>query len=607
MPRVSPPRHDSAGSMTPIEAHTLLTDQRSMALLDDRGRIVWLCAPRIDSPALCCQLLDGPRAGYFGVVPQGDTTKPSVRYLDDSFVAETRWARATLVDYFDVSGGRAGEPAGHSTLVRVIRGEGTMELTFAPRPNYADGLSRIVPTTDGLVVEYAGSNDIQIVVEAPRIIWTIERTDRGYIARSKIHAAEQHPPVVVKLHVYEGAPPNTMEAPSEIRLRQATLDYWSGWLSSLDLPDSHRQTVRRSALVLKALTYESSGAIAAAATTSLPEGIGGVRNWDYRYAWPRDAAFAAQTLARLGSCQEGMRLLDWIGDRVSASGSARDLRPVYRVDGSSVGPDIPLEHLEGYGGSKPVRIGNSAAEQVQLDVFGPILQLALVLRRRGMTLTTTQLRTVRLLAEAITEIWDESDHGIWEVRSAKQHYLYSKGMAWVGLRCAHDLFDEVRWSVAANEVQREIIQRGWNSDLRAFTVAYGSQDLDAAVLKLASSGLFDTESERLIQTVAAISDRLRHGPTVYRYEMDDGLPGREGGFMVCASWLVDALLHTGQIDAAGALLDDLVNLSGPTGMFAEQYDPIGGHALGNVPQAYSHLGIIDNVSNFDAAVNRLKT
>ncbi|MEZ5165305.1 MAG: glycoside hydrolase family 15 protein [Acidimicrobiales bacterium] len=369
--------------------------------------------------------------------------------------------------------------------------------------------------------------------------------------------------------------------------------------------------VRRSALTLEALCHRPTGAILAAATTSLPEYIGGIRNWDYRYCWIRDAAWSANALARLGSIDEGMALLDWLLGVLSSHGVPPSrLSPLYTVEGHSLPAEATLGELSGYAGSRPVRIGNAADHQVQLDVFGPVLELIRTLGDLDAPLSVAHWRLVEDLVDAVGERWTEPDQGIWEIRSTPRHHTNSKVMCWVtvdrAVQVAGRVFGRTRpeWEGLRDDIAADVLAHGWNPAVGSFTTAYDGTDLDASVLAVGLYGLVAPDDPRFAATVAAVESALRVGDTLHRYRHDDGLPGEEGGFNLMTSWLIDAKILTGDLDGAAHLFGRYLELAGPTGLIAEEVDPRSGRGLGNFPQAYSHLGLINNALNLAAAFDR---
>jgi trehalose 6-phosphate phosphatase len=365
------------------------------------------------------------------------------------------------------------------------------------------------------------------------------------------------------------------------------------------MPSLHPHLVRRSALVIKAMCHGPSGAISAAATTSLPEHLGGVRNWDYRYCWPRDACLAAAALIRLGNTGHAMKLLDWLMAVVDECESPDRLRPLYTVTGRVLGPEAEISELSGYADSKPVRIGNAASNQVQLDVFGPIVDVVAMLVERGAPIPPDHWRLVQAMVNAVEARWREPDHGIWEIRGPLQHHVHSKVMCWMTVDRALSIGQQYlgrcpdSWHTLRNDIREEILARGYRKEVNAFTATYDDQEPDAAALWVGLSGLVPPADPRFIGTVEFVERTLRRGPTVYRYRHNDRLPGIEGGFNICTTWLIESLALIGRSDAAHQLFDEYTSLAGPTGLLSEECDPYSGRALGNHPQVYSHLGLIN--------------
>lgn len=582
----------AAGSAEPIERHALLSDLRTAALVTPEARVSWYCAPRLDSPALFADLLGGPAAGHFSISPAQGGKALGQRYLDGTLLLETRFEGFRVLDYLDVSAKRPRQRAGRSDLLRVVEGTGRVRIEFAPRLDFGRVPTHLRPLAGGLAVVDALD---PVLLRAPGVDFSIEREGPHDTARAEFELGTE--PLVLELRYGAGnLEPFVL---GELERRTASEAWWSKWSLSLRLPTLARELVLRSALTLRALVHGPSGGIAAAATTSLPEHLGGVRNWDYRFVWLRDAALSATSLARLGSPGEGMALLDWVLRIVETLDHPERLRPLYLLTGGELNFEAEIGELPGYRGSRPVRIGNAAASQVQLDVFGPLVDLLLVLGRSGVPLSSEHWRLCQALAGAVERRWHEPDHGIWEIRAAARHHVHSKAMCWLTLDraavLARDFFGAERpgWTELAARIRAEVLERGWKPTREAYGAAYDGEDLDAAALVLGLTGLLDPGDARYRSTVGAVEAELREGPTVYRYRADDGLPGREGGFHLLAAWLVEAYLAVGRERDARALFDQLCALAGPTGLLSEQYDPQLGLALGNHPQAYSHLGLID--------------
>lgn len=351
--------------------------------------------------------------------------------------------------------------------------------------------------------------------------------------------------------------------------------------------------------MLRALIHGPTGAIAAAGTTSLPEHLGGQRNWDYRYCWPRDAAMAAAALVRLGNTGTAMRLLDWLARVLDRCESPGRLRPIYTVDGRDLGPEAEIGGLPGYGGSTPVRIGNAAAQQVQLDVFGPITDLLALLAEQGAPISPDHWRMTRAMVEAVEARWQEPDHGIWEIRAERRHHVHSRAMCFHTVDRALVVHDAVMgrsnaaWADLRERIRADVIEHGFSRVAGAYTAAYGGADLDAAALCVGLTGLVAVDDPRFRATIDAVDAHLCSGGTVFRYRADDGLPGREGGFHLCTGWLIEALARAGRADRARELFGGLLRCVGPTGVLSEQVDPDLDFPLGNTPQAYSHLALIN--------------
>lgn len=581
-----------AGSeAVPIEQHSILSDQRTVAIVTPAGRVTWLCLPRMDSSAVFAELLGGPSAGYFEVRSASGARPHHQRYVGDTFVLQTDWPDLTTHDYLDVSAGRAFQRPGRTDLVRVISGPGKATIEFAPRLNFGRQHTRIQAAKDGLLVE--GGLE-PMVLRAPGVNWTIREEGVHQTALATVSV----PPEGLVLELRYGTASLAPSASGERARREATAKFWSGWTGSLTVPAVASDLVRRSALVLKALTFGPSGAIAAAATTSLPEHAGGVRNWDYRYCWPRDAAMAAAALAKLNAIGPGIKLMDWVLGLFERGTHASMLSPVYTLAGGELGPEAEITELAGYRGSRPVRVGNAASEQIQLDVCGPIADLVALLAERDAALSTEHWRLIEALVTAVEQRWREPDHGIWEVRLPRRHHVHSKVMCWFTIQRALTVAaylgrSKPEWEALRAIIAEDVLANGWNESRGMFCSTYMGDEADASVLSIGLCGLLPASDPRFVRTVAKIEEELRVGPTVYRYRFDDGLPGVEGGFFLCASWLIRAYLATGRRAEAEAMFQQYCSLAGPTGLLTEEFDPELRLSLGNFPQAYSHLGLID--------------
>jgi pentatricopeptide repeat protein len=588
----------------PIERHSMLANGRTVALVTPDARISWLCHPRPDSSALFADLLGGPPAGHFTVTPQRGGLPLGQRYLPGTMTVETRWSGLTITDWLDThpvnNGGFDLSDSQGTALMRVLTGTARAKIEFAPRPEFGQLPIRLQPLGDGLLV--LGSNE-PICLHSPGIDWDIVNDGGNEVARASVDLSAMGGQAVLELRL--GSSDVDAHPFSAGKRREITEQRSQEWVSTLRLPARAREAVLRSALTLRGLCHEPTGAILAAATSSLPEELGGVRNWDYRYCWLRDAAMTARVLVDLGSVEEADRLLSWTMRVVDATGGHPErLHPLYAVDGNELGAEAVIDTLPGYAGSRPVRVGNAANRQVQLDVFGPVADLiAAVVEHRG--ITDADIHVMESMVEAVERRWHEPDHGLWEARLPPRHHVYSKVMCWLTVDKAIQLERygmpvRPEWRELRDTIAENVLTHGWNEDVGAYTVAYGERELDASSLWIGLSGLLADDDPRFLSTVLAIEAELRSGSTVYRYLWDDGLPGREGGFHVCTAWLIEAYVRTGRRTEAEALFDQMVDCAGPTGLLPEQYDPEAERGLGNHPQAYSHLGLIRCAALLDA-------
>jgi trehalose-phosphatase len=578
-------------SAPPIERLSMLANETSVALLTPDARLTWMCHPEPDSAAVFADLVGGAGAGHFTVKPDRNGLPLGQRYLPGTTIVETRWSRLLVTDYLDH------HSESHRTdVVRVVSGATRAAITFAPRPEFGQVAVRLQAEEEGLRV--LGTGD-PMVLRAPGLDWQISSDGMHETATATIDLVDGEP-VVLELRC--GTTDLAEHEIAEPERRARAGRYWSEWVAGLKLPSMQRDLVARSALTLRGLCHAETGAIMAAATTSLPEEIGGIRNWDYRYCWLRDGALTAKALVSLGSTSEAEGFLGWLHGVLATLPGPERLHPLYTIAGTTLGPEAVIDTLPGYAGSRPVRVGNLANQQVQLDVFGPVADLVAVLSEARGKLTDDDWRMVGAMAYAVGERWAEADHGIWEERDTPRHHVYSKVMCWLTLDRALSLGRQYgreidpTWESLRAEIAEDVLTNGWHADasggIGAFTTAYDGIDLDAASLHVGLSGLIDPADPRFQATVTAIEAELRSGSTVYRYHRDDGLPGNEGGFHLCAAWMIEAYLLTGRRTEAEELFEQLVDAAGPTGLLPEEYDPVAERSLGNHPQAYSHLGLI---------------
>ncbi|GIJ52166.1 trehalose-phosphatase [Virgisporangium aliadipatigenens] len=577
----------------PIERHSMLANGRTVALLTPDARVSWLCHPRPDSAALFADLLGGAPAGHFTIAPERGGLPLGQRYRPRTMTIETRWSGLTVTDFLDHTpvAGANGDPG--NALVRVLSGTGRAVVEFAPRPEFGQVAIRLQPLGDGLVV--LGSAE-PMALYSPGVEWDIIDDGGTDSARAVVDLAALGGSLPLELRLGTGSTePHTLDAAQR---QAATENSWNDWANSLKLPGTARDAVLRSALTLRGLWYEPSGGFMAAATTSLPEELGGIRNWDYRYCWPRDAALTGRALVDLGSFEEAEALLAWMLRVVEHTGGHPErLHPLYNLDGTELGPEAVIETLPGYAGSRPVRVGNAANRQVQLDVFGPVADLIFALGEVREP-AAADIELMENMVEAVARRWHEPDHGLWEARRPPRHYVYSKVMCWLTVDRAIRLFERrtrevpAEWLTLRDTIADNVLTHGWSEEAGAYSVAYDEPEPDAAALWIGLSGLLPEDDPRFLATVLKVEADLRSGPTVYRYRWDDGLPGREGGFHLCTSWLIEAYLRTGRRADAEELFEQMLACAGPTGLLPEEYDPETERGLGNHPQAYSHLGLV---------------
>jgi trehalose 6-phosphate phosphatase len=579
----------TGGHADPIEEHSLLADGVTVALLSPRGSISWLCHPDPDGAAMFASLLGDESAGHFTIRPLHGGEPLSQNYATKTMTVRTRFAGLTIVDYLDTERGPLADGTHVSRLIRVLSGSARSEVVFAPRPEFGQATVQLESVPDGIVVH--GGSEL-VVLRSPGVSWEIRGKEGWHEAVAQLDPSQGD--IVLELRLGTG---DLAASPtSEPEVRGVSQRYWSEWLDGLKLPTYERDAVARSALTLRALCHVPTGGIMAAATLGLPEWIGGIRNWDYRFVWIRDAAIISQTLLALGSVTEADAYLGWLCERFVASGNPENLHPLYALRGSGSPPEAALESLPGYAGSRPVRVGNAAQGQAQLDVFGAVCNLIAARAVVRGWLTDDERWLVETSVAAVALRWREPDHGIWEIRDSPRHHTHSKMMCWVAVdrgiaACSADGGCPAEWAELRSEIAADVLQNGWDPALASFVSAYDRREIDAAVLQPLGYG-FPASIEQVAGTIHAIESTLRRGASVYRYRFNDGLPGDEGAMHICAAWLIEAYVLTGQLDDAEELFSGILAAAGRTGLLSEQVDPRDLRGLGNHPQAYSHVGLI---------------
>ncbi|MCG5212081.1 glycoside hydrolase family 15 protein [Streptosporangium sp. KLBMP 9127] len=592
-------------SSTPIADHALLSDCHSAALVTSGGSVDWLCFPRFDSPSIFGRLLDDG-AGHWSIRPAADG-ETSRRYLDHTLVLETTFRTATgtvllteaLAMGLGNSGHRLGEGAPHLLLrsLTCTDGEVDVDVEYVPRPEYGIVMP-LLSEVEGGVTARGGAEWLVLSTPVPMTL-----DNCGAHCRTTLRAGEA---VGFALHrsTLEALPARVWTQDEIAALLAATVDAWRSW-SALhqNYEGPWRELVHHSGLVLQALTYQPSGAIVAAATTSLPEGIGGIRNWDYRFSWVRDASFTMEALWVAACPDEADRFFAFM-TTAAASSMARgeSLQIMFGVGGEHDLTERVLPHLAGWRDSRPVRVGNGAWNQRQLDVYGELLGAAHRLSGQ-LTYLDPDLRDflVALVDTAVLR-WGETDHGIWEVPGRRRHFVHSKVMCWValdrGIAMAARLDADGRvaeWKAAREEIRETVLRDGWNDTVGAFTQYFGSAEIDASALMMPIVGFLPADDPRVLATIDAVADRLTDGHgLVRRYRSGvDGLAGEEGAFLLCTFWLAQALAMSGQLGRARVVFARAARFVNDVGLLAEEVDPVTGESLGNVPQAFSHIGLVN--------------
>ena len=593
-------------SALPIADHALLSDRHSAALVTRDGSVVWLCFPRFDSESVFAAILDDD-AGHWSIQPTATATSTR-EYVDGTMALRTTFHTAEgdieLLDAMDLGDSfdphRLGEHAPHTLLrgVRCTTGRVTVEMTYRPRPEYGLVVPIFSEIESGFVATGgSGRLTLSMPVTATdangeiRVQFTVDAGEDRYFALQRTRLGESLPPAYTQ---------------GEIKAAlDATIASWQGWSAIHQNYDGPwRDLVRHSGRVLQALSYQPTGAIVAAATTSLPEEIGGDRNWDYRYSWVRDASFTMKALWVAACPDEAHEFFGFMTAAAAHSRPDRHLQIMFGIGGEHDLSERVLPQLSGWRQSGPVRVGNGAWDQPQLDVYGELLDAAFRLRDQLGEMEPATLEFLVALADAAARQWEQPDNGIWEVRGEPRHFLYSKLMCWVALDRAISLAEQLHathrvdeWSSMAASIRAAILTRGWNEEAGAFTQAFDSPDLDAAALMMAIVGFLPASDPRMVSTVDAIIRRLTDARgLVYRYKIEsgvDGVTGTEGTFLLCTFWLARVLADGGRTSEARAVFENAVSHVNDVGLLAEEIDSETGEQLGNFPQAFSHVGLVN--------------
>jgi GH15 family glucan-1,4-alpha-glucosidase len=585
-----------------LEDYALLGDTQTAALVGLDGSLDWLCIPRFDSPACFAALLGDDSNGRWRIAAKGVERGSSRRYVDGTLVLETLWRTATgTVRVTDFMPPMTAQP----DIVRIVEGlEGTvtMEMDLVVRFDYG----RLVPwarRVGGDLVFVSGPDSLLLRTDAPlQGVGGRTRSEFSVRAGSFVNFVLSWSPSHEAMH----------EPPHAAAVLEQTIEWWRAWSDRLSYDGEWREEVRHSLMVLKALTYAPTGGTVAAPTTSLPEQLGGVRNWDYRYCWLRDAAYTLWALNIGGYVDEVRSWRNWV--LRAAYGDPGQLQVLYGVAGESRLPELDVEWLAGYEHSRPVRIGNAAIEQFQLDVYGEVIDAFHLGRVFGIEADSAAWSLERHLVDYVSEHWRKPDEGIWEVRGPRRQFTHSKVFAWVALDRAVKAVEKFgldgpveRWRATRQQIRDDVLVKGYDAQRNTFVQHYGGDELDASLLMLPLVHFLPASDERMRGTVAAIRRDLMRDGLVVRYRTEkanDGLPPGEGAFLACTFWLVDNLAMAGEVDEATEIFEQLLSLRNEVGLLAEQWDTAGGRFVGNFPQALSHVGLVNSAYNIDRARRR---
>ncbi len=604
-----------------ISAHGLIGDLQTAALVTTDGTVDFFCCPRFDSPSVFCSLLDADKGGYFSIRPATDSYVTKQLYLPNTAILITRFMTPDGVgevqDFMPVI---EGAPASRHRLVRqirVARGQMRFVMELQPRFDYGRASHSVEVTEAGAVFRTAGGMELTLHTAGRRPAGeggtTPERVGDGLRATFTLREGETGGVVLESM----GGQPRAI-SPGELqRLTDDTTAYWKAWLNRSTYQGRWREMVTRSAMTLKLMTYQPSGAPVAAATLGLPEQAGGERNWDYRFTWIRDGSLTMHALSNLGYLEEAGRFGGWMRDRViesaAASNGASPLKIMYRVDGSSDLTEEILDHFEGWRGSRPVRIGNGAADQLQLDIYGEAADAIIAADDAGLPIAYEGWLALTKIMDWVADNWDQPDEGVWETRGGRKDFTYGRFQCWVALDRAIRLAarhgrpaNVAKWAVARDALYRQIMNRGWNNEVKAFTQHYDTKVLDSSLLLMPIEDFISPIDPRWLSTLDAMNSELVSDSLVYRYNpaaSPDGLHGDEGTFSLCTFLYVDALARAGRLDEAVLTFEKMFTYGNHLGLFSEEIDSTGGQ-LGNFPQAFTHLALINSAITLNRELDK---
>ncbi|MGD9921800.1 MAG: glycoside hydrolase family 15 protein [Pseudorhodoplanes sp.] len=591
----------------PIEDYALIGNCETAALVARDGSIDWLCWPRFDSGACFAALLGTPEHGRWQIAPADPAAKVTRRYREDTLILETEFSTSegavTVVDFMPWRDG--GKPSQVVRLVMGQRGKVAMSCEFVLRFGYGSAIPWVTRLDDGAMRAIAGPD--MTILRTP-----VELRGDNFksVARFVVSEGETVPFILSYGRSYHDDPPDPSDPMAALK---DTEKFWRDWAAGCRETGKWSAAVRRSLITLKALAYHPTGGIVAAPTTSLPEQLGGARNWDYRYCWLRDATFTLLSLMNAGYYQSAREWREWLVRAVA--GSPQQLQIMYGIEGERLLTEVELPWLPGYQGAKPVRIGNAASNQLQLDIYGELMDALYQGHRGGLGQLTASFDLQRAVLGHLGEIWREPDDGIWEVRGGRQHFTYSKVMAWVAFDRAVKLTEEFnfsgpadQWRATRQEIHDDICRNAFNEKVGAFTQYYRASTLDASVLLMPLVGFLPATDPRVASTVAAIERGLMVEGLIMRYDTQsgkDGLAPGEGAFLACSFWYVDNLVLQGRLAEAEQMFERLCGLRNDVGLLSEEYDPRAKRLVGNFPQAFSHIGLVRSAHNLTLAENAL--
>lgn len=606
---VAPPAEVKA--YKPIEDYGIIGDLHTVALVGVDGSIDWCCLPHFDSSSVFAAILDSGKGGFFQISPV-EPARQKQMYLSDSCVLVTRFLSPSgvgeVIDFMPIGSREGREKEYHQILrkVRVVRGTLRFKLECRPAFDYARGKHSLRLKNHGAVFN---SKKACLGLTSPV---KLHGEDSGVSAEFTLRIGQE------RTFILRWAPhsDDTRALDPEFDVEGAfrrTLEFWRRWLAGCRYQGRWREMVHRSAMTLKLLTFAPTGAIVAAPTTSLPEEIGGVRNWDYRYTWIRDAAFTIYGFLRLGFTREAEQFMSWIDARAHEVGRDGSLQIMYGINGEHELKESQLKNLEGYRGSSPVRIGNGAYNQLQLDIYGELMDSVYLSNKYSKPISYDLWQYLRRLLSHVCDIWQKKDEGIWEMRGGRQHFVYSKLMCWVALDRGIRLSNKrsfpgnlERWRKTRDRIYEEIMARGWNEAKGCFVQHYDTDALDASNLIMPLTFFISPTDPRMLSTLKATLKVLVSDSLVYRYQIgrgaSDGLSGGEGTFSMCTFWLVECLTRAGRVEEARLIFEKMLSYANHLGLFAEEVGPCG-EALGNFPQAFTHLGLISSAFNLDRALH----